>query len=330
MKTVTSFGEVASHDATLRETLTALSCPASASRRGVVRALALLGSAGLAASAKVAWSACSVIPSETGGPYPGDGTNGPNVLTQSGIVRQDIRPSFGSAGAATAAGVALTVTLQLVNTNSGCGAHAGYVVYLWHCDALGRYSMYSAGVTAQNYLRGVQVADSNGMVSFTTIFPGCYSGRWPHIHFEIYSSQAAAVSGTNAVRTSQLALPQAASAEVYSGQSAVYAGSTSNLNAISLARDNVFSDTLAATQLATTTGSVATGYNATLEVGIAGAVVANTVPSAPALGSVTIHQMQSNANLNVGGADPTAGAVTISNTAFLEFTAPAQTGAARC
>lgn len=35
------------------------------------------------------------VPDETAGPYPGDGSNGPNVLTESGIVRSDIRPGFG-------------------------------------------------------------------------------------------------------------------------------------------------------------------------------------------------------------------------------------------
>ena len=58
---------------------------------------------------------------------------------------------------------------------------------MWHCDRLGRYSLYGAGVTNQNYLRGTQEADASGNVTFTSIFPGCYSGRWPHIHFEVYS-----------------------------------------------------------------------------------------------------------------------------------------------
>jgi protocatechuate 3,4-dioxygenase beta subunit len=41
-------------------------------------------------------------------------------------------------------------------------------------------------VTTESYLRGVQVTDSNGQVTFTTIYPACYSGRWPHIHFEVF------------------------------------------------------------------------------------------------------------------------------------------------
>src|SRR6185369_5639030 len=113
---------------------------------------------------------------ETAGPYPADGSNANlNALALSGIVRSDIRSSIAGA-TGVAAGVALTVRLALVNTNGSCADLAGYAVYLWHCDRDGQYSLYSAGVTGENYLRGVQVSDSDGMVSFTTIFPGCYSG----------------------------------------------------------------------------------------------------------------------------------------------------------
>lgn len=246
-------------------------------RRAMLRALGALGGLGGAAmlAPSKALAACTVIPAETAGPYPGDGTNGPNVLTQSGIVRSDIRSSFGTASAV-AGGTLLTVTLQLVNTNGSCASLAGYAVYLWHCDAAGNYSLYSNGVTTQNYLRGVQVSDASGLVTFTTIFPGCYSGRWPHIHFEVYNSVGQAVSGRNAVATSQLALPEAVSRQVYA-QTALYPSSTNNLNQLTLATDNVFSDDRAVNQLASVSGSVAAGYLATLTVGVAGAAV-----SAPA------------------------------------------------
>jgi protocatechuate 3,4-dioxygenase beta subunit len=214
---------------------------------------------------------CSTIPAETAGPYPGDGTNSnsngvANALLLSGIVRSDIRSSIGSASG-TAAGVPLTITLTLVNTSASCAALAGYAVYLWHCDAAGNYSMYSSSVVSQNYLRGVQVSDASGQLTFTTIVPGCYSGRWPHIHFEVFRTLAEATSGSNDVRTSQLALPQAVCETVY-GQSG-YSGSSANLAAISLASDNIFSDGVTL-QMATVSGSVATGYAATLQVGVAG------------------------------------------------------------
>jgi protocatechuate 3,4-dioxygenase beta subunit len=216
-------------------------------------------------------ASCASIPSETAGPYPGDGTNTNssgvvNVLTQTGVVRSDIRSSFNGLSG-TASGVPLTVTLRLVNTAAACADLAGYAVYLWHCTADGNYSLYSSGVTSQNYLRGVQVADANGQVTFTTIFPGCYSGRWPHIHFEIYPSLSVATSGNNDVRTSQLALPSSACTQVY-GVASGYTASVSNFNAISLTSDNVFSDDAGVRQIATVTGNVSSGFAATLTVGV--------------------------------------------------------------
>jgi protocatechuate 3,4-dioxygenase beta subunit len=207
--------------------------------------------------------ACSKIPEETAGPFPGDGSNGANVLNQTGVVRQDIRPSFaGLSGSAT--GVPLTIQLTLVSATT-CTPLANRAVYLWHCDALGRYSLYSSGVTNQNYLRGVQEADANGQVSFTSIFPGCYAGRWPHIHFEVYPSVSAATKVSNKIATSQIALPKATCDQVYAQNG--YSGSASNLSRISLATDGIFSDG-SALELATVTGSVGTGLVAALTVAV--------------------------------------------------------------
>ncbi|MCX2865555.1 intradiol ring-cleavage dioxygenase [Paucibacter sp. PLA-PC-4] len=216
-------------------------------------------------------SSCSVIPEETAGPYPGDGSNSvnggiANALTLSGIVRSDIRTSIASASGS-AAGVLLTLTLKLVNTNGGCTDLAGYAIYLWHCDAEGRYSMYSSGITAENYLRGVQQTGSDGTVSFTTIVPGCYAGRMPHVHFEVFRSVNSASAYSNKLKTSQIAFPTEVCSDVYNSVAA-YSASIRNLAAISFASDNVFSDGVT-TQLASMTGSVATGYIANLTVGIA-------------------------------------------------------------
>jgi protocatechuate 3,4-dioxygenase beta subunit len=229
-------------------------------------------SSGSSGSSSSSSESCSVIPSETSGPYPGDGTNSNssgtvNVLTMSGIVRSDITSSFGDYGDNVAEGVPMTVTLKLVNTGSSCASLEGYAIYLWHCNRSGEYSLYSSGVTDENYLRGVQVTDSNGEVTFTTIFPACYSGRWPHMHFEIYQSLDEATTGRNSAKTSQLAMPAAACNQVY-GVATGYDASVNNFANVSLSSDNVFSDTQAATQLATVTGSNSAGYAATLTVGI--------------------------------------------------------------
>jgi protocatechuate 3,4-dioxygenase beta subunit len=205
-------------------------------------------------------SSCTQIPEETAGPYPGDGSNGPNVLTQSGIVRSDIRSSIGSASGV-ATGVPLTINLTVVDSSNGCKPLSGAAVYLWHCDISGNYSMYSQGVTSENYLRGVQQTDSNGAVTFTSIFPAAYSGRWPHIHFEIYPSVASATTYKNKIKTSQLALPAEVCQVVYATSG--YSQSVRNLAQSSLATDNVFSDGYAQ-QLAAVTGSTSSGYVAKL------------------------------------------------------------------
>jgi protocatechuate 3,4-dioxygenase beta subunit len=241
-------------------------------RRDLLRAVGLgataLGLGGCGAkpeSTAETPSTVAEIPDETAGPYPGDGSNGPNVLNQSGVVRRDIRSSFGTA-TGTAQGVPMTLTLSLKDLANGGAAYAGVAVYVWHCDRAGGYSLYSAGVTGENYLRGVQVADDAGEVTFTSIFPACYSGRWPHVHFEVYPDGASIADSTKAIATSQVALPKEICDVVY--QQAGYEASVTNLAQVSLDDDNVFGEDSGALQLAVVTGSVAEGYVATLEVGV--------------------------------------------------------------
>jgi protocatechuate 3,4-dioxygenase beta subunit len=200
-------------------------------------------------------SSCSKIPEETEGPFPGDGSNGPNVLTQNGVVRSDIRSSIGSASGV-AKGVPLTVELTVVNATT-CAPRSGAAVYVWHCDMDGGYSMYSQSVSDENYLRGVQAADANGKVMFQTIFPACYQGRWPHIHFEVFPSVASTSRASNKIATSQMALPKDVCEAVYATSG--YAQSVTNLSRVSLARDMVFSDGVSLQQ-PTFSGNASDGY----------------------------------------------------------------------
>jgi len=119
-------------------------------------ALKLFGTAGagailsaLGASSAPAKKPTAEVPSETAGPFPGDGSNGPDVLGESGIVRHDIRRSFGSSRTL-ARGVPLRVNLTVTDASEGYKPLSGAAVYVWHCDRLGRYSMYSAGVADEN------------------------------------------------------------------------------------------------------------------------------------------------------------------------------------
>ena len=230
-----------------------------------------------AATTTAGAAALAEIPDETAGPYPGDGSNGPDVLTESGVVRSDIRPSFGSA-TGTAQGVPMTLELSIVDLAGGGKPFAGVAVYVWHCTREGGYSLYSEGVENENFLRGVQVADAAGAVRFTSIFPACYSGRWPHVHFEVYPDLASTTDAAKAIATSQVALPQEVCERVYAQPG--YEASVRNLAQVSLADDNVFGDDGGARQLGRVTGDVTAGYAVALTVGVDTA----TIPTGGGLG----------------------------------------------
>jgi protocatechuate 3,4-dioxygenase beta subunit len=270
--------ELEDHDLGLSHDLPRIVDGQALGRRGM---LAIFGGVGVAALAGCAADSSSSstagapaadstvevadgeIPEETAGPYPGDGSNGPNVLTESGIVRSDITASFGDA-TGVADGVPVTVKLKVYDLNgSDVTPLAGAAIYLWHCDREGNYSLYSADAADENYLRGVQEAADDGSLEFTTIFPACYAGRWPHMHFEVYESLDAATTASSKLRTSQLALPQDICEAVYATEG--YEQSVDNLAQVSLDSDGIFADGYSL-QMATVTGSVEDGYVATLNV----------------------------------------------------------------
>ena len=237
------------------------------------RLLALMGGAGLVSLSGIPASAleCIALPWETNGPYPADGTNSKdgqvvNALTEEGVIREDLRTSFGGL-TPTADGLQLDMELILLKAD-GCTPLEGYAIYVWHCDAIGLYSLYDT--TDANYLRGVGVSDADGKVRFTTIFPGCYDGRWPHIHFEVFESVEAAVSGEASLLTAQIALPEEESAALYAADSR-YSNGTRNLGRITIASDMVFRDNTEAEiaqQLMALTGDPQTGYTGTVSIPI--------------------------------------------------------------
>lgn len=188
---------------------------------------------------------CTTSPTETAGPFP---TKSPSSLVNANIVSDRT-------------GIPLTVKISINNSNSNCAALANAIVDIWHCDAAGNYSEYggtgmqSVDYTGSSYhfLRGRQTTDANGLVTFTSIFPGWYSGRAPHIHVHVYNA-----SGTSLLIT-QIAFPTDVCNTVYTTATGFY---TKGKQDTSNAADNVFSDSLAS-ELATVTGSVADGYTLT-------------------------------------------------------------------
>ncbi len=136
--------------------------PVLLSRR---RAIAMAGGAGLglllagcgggsgSGSSATGEAPATEIPEETAGPFPADGSNGVNALTESGIVRSDITQSFGSASGV-ATGVPLQVKLRVVDAANGSSPMQGAAVYLWHCDAEGRYSLYDQQISERELSPG--------------------------------------------------------------------------------------------------------------------------------------------------------------------------------
>ncbi|MCU1398111.1 MAG: intradiol ring-cleavage dioxygenase [Acidimicrobiales bacterium] len=232
---------------------TATTSPATAASTAAATA------ATAATPATAATIVMTAVPEETAGPYPGDGSNGVQVLTESGIVRSNIRTSFGSS-TTDAGGVPTTLQMTLIDRTTG-DPLVGAAVYVWHVDSQGRYSLYSQGATGENYLRGVQESDPNGLVTFQSYYPACYDGRWPHIHYEVYPSLAGITSASNKIATSQLAMPDEINKLVYAESS--YASSPSAYARVSLNTDMVFSDGTT-NEAPTVTGSVTDGYTMTI------------------------------------------------------------------
>lgn len=196
---------------------------------------------------------CVLVPQETEGPYPLLA-----ILSNTAMVRQDVTEGK--------TGVPVTLTLKLVDVNDGCAPIVNAAVYLWHCDKDGAYSGYSqpgANTVGETFLRGIQVSDADGEVTFATIYPGWYAGRITHIHFQVYLNDEL---GGTATATSQIAFPEAVTTAVY--DSALYSARGQNTSVPTFADDNVFSDGTTY-QVAALAGDTTSGYTATLTVGVA-------------------------------------------------------------
>lgn len=198
-------------------------------------------------------SSCTESPTETEGPFP---TKQPSSYVRSNI--KDDRT-----------GVAFTMQITIQNKNNSCAALAGAIVDIWHCDKDGYYSEYggttmqTVDYTAVHFLRGRQVADANGLVTFASIFPGWYSGRATHIHVHIYNA-----SGTS-LKVTQIAFPEGSSSAVALVNASTANGYTKGMTGYTYnASDNIFSDDSAGVQLATVTGSVAAGYTLTHKIAV--------------------------------------------------------------
>ena len=192
-------------------------------------------------------SSCVVTPEETAGPYP----DRLGMINNQAFFRQDITEGR--------SGLPLTLTLTIVNVRQNCAAVTNASVEIWQCDAAGNYSEYAQpgyNGTGQTFLRGVQPTNGSGQATFRTIYPGWYMGRATHVHVQVFVNGAV-------VKTTQVAFPESVSSSVY--RTGVYAAKGQNTT--SNTSDNVFSDGVQ-DELATVSGDTASGYAATLTIGV--------------------------------------------------------------
>lgn len=242
------------------------------------QALSLLGGAGASAflsggmgeTARAANSCVALAAAQTEGPY----------WVEEMLNRSDIRvdPSDGSVRP----GATLTLTLNIQEiTGSSCDPLSGAHVDIWHCDATGLYSDVAANRTVgKKFLRGYQITGDDGVVQFTTIYPGWYSGRTVHIHVRIRT-----YSGTQVYDafTAQIFFDDTLTDQIFQS-TAPYstrgARDTRNTN------DMVLTQTRGATVFASLT-QTAGGYAGSATIGVNLKTVASAVPSITSGGVVS-------------------------------------------
>jgi protocatechuate 3,4-dioxygenase beta subunit len=195
--------------------------------------------------------ACIVRPELTEGPY----------FVDEKLNRSDIRsdPATGTVEAGTGLRLAFAVSKL---EGSSCTPFAGALVDVWHCNAAGVYSDVrdpGGSTVGSKFLRGYQLTDANGVASFTTIYPGWYSGRAVHIHFKI-RSDAGATAGLEF--TSQLFFDDELSNEVHLAEPYAAKGPHDMQNA----DDQIFNQSAGQTLLTVTPRG--DHYTAAFEIGI--------------------------------------------------------------
>jgi protocatechuate 3,4-dioxygenase beta subunit len=232
--------------------------PSRLRRREAILAAGGLGLGGLLAAGRLGGTAdaaasCVLTPEVTEGPY----------WIDTSLTRRDIR--------AGRPGLRLDLVFTVENAKS-CAPLAGANVELWHCDASGVYSGFesasgggppggnSGPTDAKRYLRGHQQAGADGRARFTTIFPGWYRGRTPHIHLKVHV-------GGRVVHTGQVFFNEATTAKVYTHAPYSAHGEPDT----SHAQDSIYAQAgrSRAVMHLTSLGAGRSGYRGTITLGVA-------------------------------------------------------------
>lgn len=194
----------------------------------------------------IALPTCVVRPEQTEGPF----------FVDEKLNRSDIRSNPSDNVLSEGILFELTFRVSQVGTD-GCLPLANAQVDIWHCDSQGIYSDVENAV-GQQFLRGYQLTDAEGLAQFTTIYPGWYPGRAPHIHFKIRGTEA---SGGYEF-TSQLYFDDTTNATIYGQAPYAARGQGFLVNA----RDGIFAS--GGDQLTLSVKEASGGYTATFEIGM--------------------------------------------------------------
>lgn len=193
--------------------------------------------------------ACVKTRSETEGPFP---TKNPAAFQIHDIT--DNRT-----------GIPFIIELSFKNTLQNCAPAWGIVADIWHCDKDGYYSEYGGAgnpfqtkdMRNEHFLRGRQITNPDGVLSYKSIFPGWYDGRATHIHVHVYDHKGKSLLIT------QIAFPEGANSAVNQVNASTANGYTKGMNGYTYnAQDGEFKDGVS-DEMSTITGTVATGYKLT-------------------------------------------------------------------
>ena len=221
--------------------------------------------------ALAATSCASLTPTKTIGPYfVEEKLNRSNITTD---------PDSG----AVIGGVPLALTLTMLDEDSACAALAGAQVDIWHASPAGLYSDESVeGTSGKQYLRGYQVSDASGVVHFTTVYPGWYSGRAVHIHVRVRTFDSAGAVKTDFI--SQLFFDDSLTDTVYARSPYSTRGTRDTRNSA----DNVYGSDGASLVLTMTAdgsggyaGAFAFGLSAAANQSSGASTTSQSTPSAP-------------------------------------------------
>jgi protocatechuate 3,4-dioxygenase beta subunit len=169
-------------------------------------------------------------------------------------------------GSSPQSGIPLKLDITVVDTKKNCAPYANAQVDVWHCNAEGVYSDLAAESTSsETWLRGFQLTDASGKVTFETIIPGWYSGRTTHIHLRVRSSYSEASSTSDGTNTTQLFFDQTL---IDAMSTSVAAYSSKGKNPTTNATDRVYSEEVDGTTLLALTGDDANGYTASVTIGL--------------------------------------------------------------